>query len=136
MQLTSNVKGQIAVSKAELRALELGFLPSRPIFDTRYDLIIDDFRSLKRVQVKYADGTPTNAEGSVVVGLTYLTRTKKLYTYLENEVDGLIVYIPRTNKLCYLPPEIFAGKKAISIRLKKSKNNQTKGIIFAENYYW
>jgi hypothetical protein len=56
--------------------------------------------------------------------------------HLENEVDGLIVYIPKNKKLCFLPPEVFAGKKAISIRLKKLKNNLTKGVIFVENYYW
>jgi hypothetical protein len=136
MKITSNIKGQIAMGKAELRALELGYIPSRPIFDARYDLIIDNMRDLKRVQVKYANGTSSNSKGSVVVGLTYLTRTKRLLTYQESEVDGLIIYIPRNDRLCFLPPNLFVGKKSLSIRLDKPKNNQKSGIIFAEDYYW
>lgn len=42
--ITTNAKGQLALTKAELRALELGMIPSRPIFDTRYDLILDDHK--------------------------------------------------------------------------------------------
>lgn len=136
MKITTNTKGQLAVSKAELRAFELGYLPSRPLYDARYDLIIDDGRHLSRLQVKYGDGKPTNANGSIVVKLEYTDRRKNTYTYQENEVDGLIVYIPRIDKLCFLPKKIFVGKKKLSIRVLKSKNNQKKGIIAAEDYYW
>lgn len=59
MKVTSNVKGQLAIIKAELRALELGYVPSKPIFNSRYDLVIDDYTSLKRVQVKYANNPRT-----------------------------------------------------------------------------
>ena len=69
------------MTKAELRALELGFIPSRPVFDTRYDLIIDNNKSLKKVQVKYADGKPSKSKGAVVVKLSYENRRKKIYTY-------------------------------------------------------
>jgi hypothetical protein len=48
MKLTSNSKGHLAVCKAELRAIELGFIPSRPVYDARYDLILDDTKSLKK----------------------------------------------------------------------------------------
>ena len=136
MILTTNTKGQIAASKAELRALELGYIPSKPIFDTRYDLILDNHEHLLRVQIKYADGKLTNSEGSVAVKLAYENRTKQIYTYQENEVDGLIVYIPKIDKLCFFPPKVFLGKYRIHIRYAKSKNNQKKGIINAEDYLW
>lgn len=136
MKITSNTKGQLAVSKAELRALELGCLPSRPLFDSRYDMIIDTGKKLERIQVKYANGRSTNTSGSVVVKLEYIDRQKKTYTYQNDEVDALIVYIPRIDKLCYLPKKIFVGKKKLSIRIEKSRNNQKKGVIAAEDYYW
>ena len=136
VNITSNIKGQLAVSKTELRALELGFLPSRPLFDTRYDLIIDNHKSLIRVQIKYADGKSSNSTGVVVVKLEYIDRQKKSFTYNDNEVDALIVYIPKIDKLCYIPKELFIGKRKLSIRISKSKNNQKKGIIAAEDYYW
>src|SRR3989344_433252 len=128
MKITSNVKGQLAVSKTELRALELGFIPSKPIFDTRYDLILDTLTGLLRVQVKYADGIPSNSRGSVVVKLSYEDRKKRIFTYNKKEIDGLIVYIPKIDKLCFLPPRVFLGKKKLHIRLQQSKNNQKQGI--------
>ena len=136
MKITTNVKGQLAVSKAELRALELGYLPSRPLFDGRYDLIIDNQKELLRVQIKYANGKSKTSSGNVIVKLEYEDRKNRLYTYQDNEVDALIVYIPEVDKLCYFPKKIFVGKRKLSIRLVPSKNNQKKGIIAAEDYYW
>ncbi|OGM31059.1 hypothetical protein A2630_00115 [Candidatus Woesebacteria bacterium RIFCSPHIGHO2_01_FULL_44_10] len=136
MKITTNVKGQLAISKAELRALELGYIPSRPIFDTRYDLILDDRKSLKRIQVKYANGTPSHSRGSVVVKLSYEDRNKRKFMYQQEEVDGLIVYLPKIDKLCYFPLEIFVNKGNLAVRIQKPLNNRKKGIIFAEDYYW
>ena len=136
MKLTTNVKGQLAAAKAELRALELGYIPSKPLFDTRYDLILDDLKSLLRVQIKYANGVPSNSVGAVVVKLAYEDRKKHRYAYKENEIDGLIVYIPKIDKLCFFPPKVFVGKEKLSIRLERSKNNQKKGIILAQDYFW
>jgi hypothetical protein len=136
MKMTTNVKGQIALTKTELRAIELGFVPSKPIFDTRYDLILDDFKKLTRIQVKYADGKMTNSEGSVRVKLEYKNRTNHVYTYQKSEVDGLVVYIPRIDKLCFFRPNIFIGKRYLCIRIKPSKNNQKKGILTAKKYIW
>lgn len=136
MEVTSNVKGQLAISKAELRALELGFMPSRPLFDARYDLVIDDHQTMKRVQVKYADGKPSRSSGAVIVKLAYENRRKRVYTYQANEIDALIVYIPKIDRLCLFPHRVFVGKRNLCIRLEDSRNNQTKGIILARDYYW
>ena len=136
MKLTTNVKGQLAAAKAELRAIELGFIPSRPVFDTRYDLILDDGKSLIKIQIKYADAKMSNSSGAVMVKLGYQDRKKKLYTYSENEVDALVVYIPRIDKLCYFPCNVFVGKEKIHVRFKDPVNHQRKGILFAKEFYW
>lgn len=130
------MKGQLAVTKTELRALELGYVPSRPIIDARYDLIVDTRPVILRVQVKYADGKPSQAIGSVIVKLAYEDRAKTVFTYNDKEVDGLVVYIPKVDKLCFFPPKIFIGKRNLCVRLDKPRNNQKKGVIFAEEYYW
>lgn len=136
MKTTSNTKGQLAVSKAELRAFELGYIPSRPLCDTRYDLIIDDSKSLRRIQVKYANIQMKKNPGVVHAKLEYEDRHKKSRTYQKDEVDGLIVYIPKIDKLCYFPNEIFLGKKKLSIRLEKTRNNYAKGVRYAKDYFW
>jgi hypothetical protein len=136
MKFSSNTKGQLAVSKTELRALELGYIPSRPLCDTRYDLIIDINGVLKKIQVKYANGLPSKSKGSIVVKLSYEDRKKQVFTYKDCEVDGLIVYIPKIDKLCFIPNNIFTGKRNLCIRLERCRNNQKKGIIYAKDYYW
>lgn len=136
MKITSNLKGQIAASKAELRALELGYIPSRPIFDTRYDLILDNSKCLIKVQIKYADGKITHSQGAVNVHLEYNDRRHNSFTYQEAELDGLIVYFPKIDRLCFFPPKIYVGKKRLCVRLKPPKNHQTRGIILADNYLW
>lgn len=136
MIITTNIKGQLAVSKAELRAFELGYIPSRPLYDSRYDLIIDSHNKLIRIQVKYGDGKSSNSQGAIVVKLDYENRSKDHFEYKSSEVDALVVYIPKIDKLCYFPLEIFEGKRKLTIRLEKPKINLTKGIIFAKDYYW
>lgn len=136
MEITTNVKGQIAATKVELRALELGFIPSKPVFDTRYDLILDDGNKLLRVQIKYANAKPSYINGSVSVNLTYTNRKNEVYTYNQSEVDALIVYLPKLDKLCYLTPDLFIGKTRIYLRYLKSKNNQKKGIINVDDCLW
>jgi len=136
VNITSNVKGQLAVSKAEIRAFELGYIPSRPLYDARYDLIIDDSKSLQRVQVKYANGSPKNTSGVVIVKLEYEDRQKMAHTYRKEEVDALVVYIPKIDKLCYFPPKMFLGKRKLSVRIEKAKTNHKKRIIYANDYIW
>lgn len=124
------------MSKTELRALELGFIPSKPIFDTRYDMILDNGIHLLRIQIKYADGKMSNSSGSIRVKLEYKDRKQNIYTYKQEEVDGLVVYLPRVDRLCFFPLEIFIGKKYLCVRVEPAKNNQNKKILLAEKYYW
>ena len=134
---TSNWKGQLAVGKVQTRALELGYIPSIPFVDCRYDLILEDKqRKLWRVQVKYANGKPSNTDGSVVVKLEYNDRTHHSYTYNATEIDALVVYLPVIDKLCWLPPDIYVGKKRLSIRVVPPKNGQKVKIVLANNYFW
>ena len=133
---TSNWKGQLAVCKAESRAMELGFVPSRPLMDCRYDMIVDDGNRLWRIQVKYANGKPSNTQGSVVVKLEYNDRTNHSYTYNHDEIDALVVYIPRIDHLCWLAPKVYVGKKRLSVRVEPPKNGQKNGLVLASDYFW
>lgn len=133
--MTTNIKGQIAQSKAELRALELGIVPSKPIFDARYDLILDDGEKLQKVQIKYAGAESSKTEGVVVVSLSYENRIGTTFTYQEDEIDGLIVYIPKIDKLCFFPPHIYAGKAKLQVRIERAKT-QHKTIVYAKDYFW
>lgn len=132
----SDWKGHLAAQKVELHAAEKGIVCSTPSIPCRYDRILDVEGELHKVQIKYAGGKVSHAEGVVVAKLGQATRKGNYQTYAPGEVDALIVYISPTNKLVWLPEDVFVGKKVIHIRYKPAKNNQSKGCLMADDYEW
>lgn len=136
--IDNSIKGGIAQAKAEIRALEKGFIISKPIIEgTRYDMILDDGEKLSRVQVKYAGGKQTSSNGCVVVDFRKTSNNGKVKEgYSSKEVDVIIVYIPQVDKLCWFPTKLLEGKTTLTIRYEKAKNNQTKNVILVDDYIW
>lgn len=66
--MDTNKKGEIAKLKVELMAAELGWISSRTVEGSRYDLVLDNGKKLYRTQVKYADGKSSHSDGSILVG--------------------------------------------------------------------
>lgn len=135
--MDTNFKGALAMSKVRTKCLELGYVLSIPEIDVRYDGIVDDKNKLHKIQVKYADGiVSTTSTGSVKVKLLTQYRNRTIHHYEIGEVDALVVYLPKADKLYWIPPEIFCGKKDLTLRLELPKNNQTKKVILASDYEW
>lgn len=88
--------------------------------------------------MKYCDRTGGWSDGAVQIELTSSSRNGKLMSsgYNEQEIDVLLLYVPRIDRILWFGPEIFVGKRAIQIRLEPSKNGQTKGCLFAQDYIW
>jgi hypothetical protein len=104
-------KAEIAMMKVGIRALQLGAFVSKPIFEgARYDYIIERDGKLYRAQVKYVDGKNKTADGVVVVNLRKQIKKDKNRPYNESEVDALVVYAPKIDKVCWFGPEVFCGK--------------------------
>jgi hypothetical protein len=131
-------KGQLAQLKVEQRALELGYITSKPTFDARYDLIIDNGVNLLRAQIKYGDGNVSNASGAIRVDFRKYPGNKKdkYRLYYSNEIDIMLVYIPKIDKICCLDKNLFEGKTCKHIRLELAKSNMKKGIVYAKNILW
>jgi hypothetical protein len=130
-------KSEIACLKVQLRATELGAVVSKPTTEVRYDLIVDLGGKLDRVQVKYAGGRTPGASGSVSVALrTYTGNKNKFKTYQDGEVDYLLIYIPKVDRIVKLLPPLFVGKPSISIRLEPTRSGQRKGLTLAADHYW
>jgi len=130
-------KAEIAMMKVGMRALQVGAFVSKPIFEgARYDYIIERDGKLYRAQVKYADGKHHRAVGAVQVNLRKQIKKDKNHPYNEGEVDALVVYVPKIDKLCWFGPEAFCGKQCLSIRISPAKNGQIKGCLAAEDYLW
>jgi PD-(D/E)XK endonuclease len=131
-------KAEIAMVKVCLRALQLGAVVSKPVFEgARYDYIIEIGGKLYRAQVKYADGrTSRRTKGAVYLNLRKQIKKNKNCPYNEDEIDALLIYIPKIDKICWFGPEIFNGKQGISIRFAPTRNGRTKGCIAAEEFLW
>ena len=131
--MNTMVKGELAQLKAELRAIEKGFVTSRPTSIARYDLVIDDGSKLWRTQVKYAGAPSNKTPNSVVVSLAYQARDKSEHAYTEKEVDSLVVYVPQVDKLLWFTAEQFCGKLKLQV---KFRGEQRSNSIWYEDYIW
>ena len=130
-------KAEIAMMKVDMRALRVGAFVSKPIFEgARYDYIIERDGKLYCAQVKYADGKRRRATGVVYVNLRKQIKKDKNCPYNESEVDALVVYVPKIDKVCWFAPDAFCGKQGLSIRISPAKNGQIKGCLAAEDYLW
>lgn len=134
--LTSSQKGEIAKLKVELRATEKGWICSRTVADSRYDLILDDGFRLHRVQVKYADSNSSRSDNAIMVNLKKDDGKLNYRMYSKDEIDAIVIYIPRIEKFCWFNSSHFHKKTAITIRLGLPKNGQKKNLRFVDDFQW
>jgi hypothetical protein len=130
--LTTNQKGLMAENAVVAECISLNIGVSRPIDDERYDLILDLRPRLLRVQCKWA-----SIEGDVVVARLYSNRRgpNGMITrcYTDDEVDGFAVHCAAIHTSYFLPTEA-CGRRALTLRLAPTKNNQARGIRWAADY--
>lgn len=135
--MKTDEKGYVAILKVEQRAIEKGYIVSRPVTPARYDLILDTGLERLRVQVKYANGKSTNSSGAVTLSMTKWSRSGSLVGgYRSDEVDGIAVYLPVIEAVCWFTPNDFVGKEKVVIRYSPAKNGQKSGVWMAEEYLW
>ena len=139
MRSSTARKGEIAVQRAILRALELGWTPSRPCVEgARYDLVMDaGATGLRRVQVKYCDHRPRGA-GAYEVSLTRHCggRDRRMYRYGSHEIDAVVAFLAADDVLAWLPAPLWAGRAAVTIRTSPARNGQRQGVHLLEHLRW
>jgi len=134
--MNTSEKAEIATLKVIIRAIEKGAFVSKPVVEgMRYDLVVDYQGRLYRAQVKYADGSSQN--GAVFVRLTSSSYGRiRFKGYTAQEVDVVLVYVPKIDAVLWIDPDCFDGKANLNFRLRPAENNQQKGCRSAENYIW
>ena len=142
--LTSSQKGEIARLKVVQRAIEKGCIPSRTIESARYDLILDDGTIRYRAQVKYADGKMGHSTGAVVANLRrqkgddrnlkYCRSSSRTYT--TEEIDAVLIYVPKVDSVCWFGPEHFLNKPSIAVRYEFPKNGYKKNVKMVKDFIW
>jgi hypothetical protein len=130
-------KGELACIKFEQRALEKGYVVSRPVLECEYDRVVEIEKKLYRVQIKYAACKSSNSDGAVQANIGKAGLKHGSHKpYDSCDIDAMVVYIPSIDKLCWFDKDVWVCRRMLNIRYKASKNNQTKGCWMAENYFW
>ena len=131
---TSNQLGAVAETAIVFHAARLGVGVLRPVTDGfRYDLVFDVDGRLMRIQCKWAQ-----RQGDVVVVRCRTSRRGPegfiRRCYSAEEVDGVAAYCADLDRCYLVPPQLFAGRTMVLLRLAAAKNNQRARIHWAENY--
>lgn len=130
--LSSHFIGEITEQQVALEFLKQGILVSKPLVQSsRYDFVVDINNHLYKIQVK----TGTFKEDSYLEFATSTSHTNTQGTlnisYSEKDVDFFATIYEGQ---CYLIPFELCGKRAQRIRFVPTKNDQTKGILFAKDF--
>ena len=129
--MNKKTKGTISEYKVITKLLELGYTVSTPIGDNaRYDLIADTGENLIRIQVKtgwvHNDVVMFNC-----FGVTWNRTSTYTKEYTLKQVDVFLIYCPETDDIYKYP----VGKVKLGyLRIKPTKNNQNKGIVWAKDH--
>ena len=132
IELSSKQKGNLTELKCLSAFYELGYQCSIPYGEnSRYDLIADIDGKLIKIQCK----TSREVEQGVIEfscrSCRSNTQSNLRRRYTSEEVD---YFATMCNNQCYLIPYDVCGNRAQRVRLKPTKNGQTKGIVFAKDY--
>lgn len=132
--MTTHQKGYEAEALVKLEAVRRGWIASKPEVETRYDLVLDDGVRLHRVQVKYVDSFVGDALSLDLRKQCRNNGKTKLYT--ADEIDAIVMFVPKTGLFYWISPELFSGKTVLSFRLESSKNKQISGTRFLKDFEW
>jgi PD-(D/E)XK endonuclease len=131
--MTTDQKGAIAEAAIAFEAMKLGIGVFRPMGDERYDLIFDTRPQLLRVQCKWA-----TRYGEVVVVRCYSCRRARegmrKRVYLREGVDAIAAYCLELDRYFFFPAELFHLKSHFQLRLSPARNNQRRGINWADDF--
>jgi len=115
-------------------AIALGLVVLRPLCEGgRYDLVIDLEPELLRVQCKWA--RHLGSVLSVHLNTSRLTPGGYVRTvYTAAEVDAIAAYSAELGRCYLIPIEEVTGSRTIHLRLDPTRNNQARGVRWADGY--
>jgi len=99
----------------------------------RYDMIAEFNGKFNRIQVKTANEEENGSVRCYCRSSKNHTTNKVCDTYVD-EVDYFVFYNQNYDKIAIVPMDIIGDKKMISLRLRPTKNGQTKGIKFFDDF--
>ena len=133
--MNSKTKGNLGEIAVAHEFMKWGCTVSFPFGDNaRYDLVIDDGKALKRVQVKYTDcKSENNSWVCRCVSSKNHTTNKKLDKY-TNDVDIMAYYISELDICIMFTIDEIKDKSVICIREDYPNSGQKKGIVLIKDH--
>lgn len=145
MNRETQLKGFIAETKFIQECAQRKIPVSQPLWDVRYDFILEKDSSLLKVQVKYIGRRKNNIKAyadskdkGVISVNSYSTNTRgKKQPYTKDEIDVIVAWSEEIERFLWIPIEGMEGKRVKSFRINKPLIKQKKGKInWAKDYYW
>jgi PD-(D/E)XK nuclease superfamily protein len=131
--MTTDQKGAVAELAIARHAAELGIGVWTAYTVERYDLILDLRPGLLRVQCKWA-----TRRGETAVVPCYRNRRNRegllRRLYAVGEIDAFAAYCAAVDTCYLLPMAQFAGRTVVQLRLGPTRNNQSNGINWANDF--
>jgi len=128
----TKTKGDLGVLKAQADLAERGFGVLIPLTEHEaFDIVAYKAPVFYRVQVKYRAAV----RGTVEIRFRsfWADRNGNHRREMDKDiVDVVCVYCPDTGRCYYLDPKKHRG--AVKLRLAPSKNNQKKGVLWADGF--
>jgi hypothetical protein len=132
--VTTDQKGAVAEACIAAAAIKLGITVYRPVCDGgRLDMIFAWTYRLLRIQCKWA----ARRGETLVVSCESSRRAAEGYRrrcYSADEVDAIAAYSLELDRCFLIPIERVAHRPAIALRIAPSRNNQRRGINWADDY--
>jgi hypothetical protein len=132
--MTTDQKGAIAELAIQLAATKLGIDVYRPVAEGgRYDMIFDLDGGPVRVQCKWA-----SRYGDVLIARCSRCRRNRdglvRRLYRREEIDAFALYCLELDRSFFVPISHAEGMQEIRLRLSPTRNNQSRGIHWADDF--
>jgi hypothetical protein len=128
-------KGDRSTLAIMLALHEAGFGVLVPFGEnTRYDLVIDDGRSLKRVQCKTGRLRCGAVRFAACSSYAHHPNPKMVVRDYLGQIDFFGIYCPDTGAAYLVPVEAAQVRKRGSLRVAPARNNQRRGVRLAADY--
>ena len=128
MLTNTSSRGQIAVLKICLECARRNIVVCFPSVEgTRFDCIIDIDGKLLKTQIKYLNRLA--GKNCLELRIEDKRYNKKCYT--EDEIDIILVYVPKIDTILCFHPNDFHNKKTIRINL-----NNEQAPTFYKKFLW
>jgi hypothetical protein len=128
--MNTDLKGELCEGIAAIHLMKMNFIVSKPLNKCRYDLLADINNHIYRIQVKKGSVKEDYIKFNTA---SVNNKNNKTVQYTDKEIDYFIVVVLETEEVYMIHVNDYSNSQQ-RFRLTKTKNNQEKHILYANDY--